>query len=119
MNIGKAIGIFCNINSDKYTLLEKGEAIYEVLQMPTHMSITKADMLKVIDWLWNIVFELRGQEQLTDEEMISQLEDIIRDRKSFLEGDEEHDEIYKKDLEALEKAIEELRAKNYEQKRQN
>lgn len=67
MNIGKAIGIFCNINSDKYTLLEKGEAIYEVLQMPTHMSITKADMLKVIDWLWNIVFEF-GSKELTDEE---------------------------------------------------
>ena len=118
MNIGKAIGIFCNINSDKYTLLEKGEAIYEVLQMQTHMSIAKADMLKVIDWLWNQVFEF-GSKEPTDEEIISQLEDIIRDRKSFLEGNEEHDKIYLKDIEALERAIEELRAKNYEQERQN
>ena len=67
MKIGKAIGIFCNINSDKYTLLEKGEAIYEVLQMPTHMSITKADLLKVIDWLWNQVFELSDQEETETE----------------------------------------------------
>jgi hypothetical protein len=109
MNIRKAIGIFCNINNDKYALLEKGEAIYEVLQMPTHMSITKDDMLQVIDWLWNIVFEF-GSKEPTDEEIISQIEDIIRDRKSFLEGNEEHDKIYLKDIEALERAIEELRA---------
>lgn len=66
MNIGKAIGIFCDINNDKYTLLDKGEAIYEILQMPTHMSITKDDMLKVIDWLWNQVFEF-GSKEPTDE----------------------------------------------------
>lgn len=67
MNTRTAIGIFCNINIDKCTLLEKGEAIYEVLQMPSHMSITKDDMLKVIDWLWNQVFELSDQEETETE----------------------------------------------------
>lgn len=36
MKLGKACAIFYDIESDKYTDLEKGEAIQKVLDMPTH-----------------------------------------------------------------------------------
>lgn len=35
----------------------------EVLKMPTHNSITKAAMLKVIAWLWDMVFEWEDGEE--------------------------------------------------------
>ena len=59
MNIGKAIGIFHKINSSEYTLEEKGEAILNVVKMPTHNSITKAAMLEVINFLLNELFEIK------------------------------------------------------------
>lgn len=58
MNIGKAVAIFANIESDKYTVEEKGTAIMQVTQMPTHNGITKIAMLKVIWWLLNLAFDL-------------------------------------------------------------
>lgn len=58
MNIGKACAIFDQIESEKYTPEEKGEAILLVAQMPTHMSITKGAMLKVIWWLLNLAFDI-------------------------------------------------------------
>ena len=57
MKIGTACAIFDNIDSPDFTDLEKGEAIYEVLKMPTHNSITKDKMLNVINWLFDKVFE--------------------------------------------------------------
>lgn len=57
MKTGKACAIFYDIESDKYTNLEKGEAIQEVLDMPTHNGITKSTMLKVIKYLFDMVFE--------------------------------------------------------------
>lgn len=58
MNIGKACGIFLDIENENYTAEEKGEAILQVVQMPTHNGITKATMLKVIWWLLNLAFDL-------------------------------------------------------------
>ena len=55
MKISKACAIFENIDSPDFTDLEKGEAIYEVLKMPTHNSITKDKMLNVIKWLFDKV----------------------------------------------------------------
>lgn len=57
MKISKACTIFESIDSPDFTDLEKGEAIYEVLKMPTHNSITKDKMLSVIKWLFDKVFE--------------------------------------------------------------
>lgn len=57
MNAGKAMAIVKQIDSDKYTDEEKAEAIYVVMNMPTHMSITKDEMIKAIKWLWNRCFE--------------------------------------------------------------
>ena len=56
MNIGKAMAIFHNINSDKYSETEKAMAIYRVMHMETHNSVTKNSMLKVIRWLWDRQF---------------------------------------------------------------
>lgn len=41
MNIGKAQAVFEQIRSDKYSETEKLQAIWAVLDMPTHNGITK------------------------------------------------------------------------------
>lgn len=58
MRIGKACGIFLNIQSKEYSNNEKGEAIMQVCGMPTHYGITKPAMLRVIWYLLNICFDL-------------------------------------------------------------
>ena len=58
MKINTACQIFLQVNSDKYTDEEKGTAIYEVLKMPTHNGITKDAMLKVIEYLLNLAFDI-------------------------------------------------------------
>lgn len=66
MNIGYARAVFENINSDKYSDYEKAMAIYRVINMETHNSVTKASMLEAIRWLWDRHFEfefVEGGEQ--------------------------------------------------------
>ncbi len=58
MNIGTACGIFLNIMSDKYSDSEKGAAIMQVCQMPTHNGVPKKAMLQVIWYLLNLAFEV-------------------------------------------------------------
>ena len=58
MKIGKACAIFLQIDSDKYTEEEKGEAIFRVVQMPTHNGINKDAMLKVIGWLLRLAYDV-------------------------------------------------------------
>lgn len=58
MKISTACKVFLQVNSDKYTDEEKGTAIYEVLKMPTHNGITKDAMLKVIEYLLNLAFDI-------------------------------------------------------------
>lgn len=53
MGMGKACAIFSQINSDKYSEAEKILAIRIVVDMETHNSITKDEILKVMDWLWH------------------------------------------------------------------
>lgn len=57
MNIGYARAVFDNINSDKYSENEKALAIYTIMNMETHNSVTKGSMLKVIRWLWDRHYE--------------------------------------------------------------
>lgn len=57
MNFGEAMAIVIKIDSDKFTDEEKATAIYLVMNAPTHNSITKDNMLKVIKWLWNKNYE--------------------------------------------------------------
>ena len=61
MNNGKARAIFDNIENASESIEEKGEAIYIVVNMATHKSVTKGGMLKVIRWLWDRVFEIKQE----------------------------------------------------------
>lgn len=45
------------LNSDK-SEIEKGEAIYRILQLKTHNSITKTDMLAVIQFLFEMSYDV-------------------------------------------------------------
>lgn len=56
MNIGTAIKIFNNIFDDAYTIEEKGVAIRTIIDMETHNSITKCQMLKAMNWMWEQIF---------------------------------------------------------------
>lgn len=58
MKIGQAYKILDNINSDEYTVDEKAMAIREILDMETHNGVTKAVLLKAMNWLWNEHYEL-------------------------------------------------------------
>ena len=46
---------------------------------------------------------------MTREKIISQLTDLIRDRESFLNGDYDHDRVFRKDIKALKTAIKVLK----------
>lgn len=59
MRIGKARAIWEDIESDQWDRETKAIAIYQVLSMETHNSVTKKSCLKVIAWLWNQIFEWR------------------------------------------------------------
>lgn len=61
LNIGKARAIFDNIENASESTEEIGAAIYIVMNMETHNSVTKDSMLKVIRWLWNRAFELEQE----------------------------------------------------------
>ena len=61
MNISMARLIFTNINTDKVSDVTKGIAIRTIMEMETHNSITKKDMLAVIEWLWHQVFIEEGE----------------------------------------------------------
>lgn len=63
MKIIRAIKIFHEINSSDYSLEEKGNAILQIVTMPTHNSITKAAMIEVIKFLLNELFEIEESEQ--------------------------------------------------------
>lgn len=62
MTIGKAAAIFSDIESGKFADEEKAEAIYIILEMPTHNGISKNGMLKVIEWLLYRCFEFEKRE---------------------------------------------------------
>lgn len=63
MKIGKAVAIFMQIESAKYTEDEKALAIYHVLEMPTHNSITKDSILKATKYLWDKLYEVKGKNE--------------------------------------------------------
>lgn len=58
MNIGKAVAICENLDSEEYSLEEKALAIHEVMNMPTHMSVKKDTLVGMIKWLWNFNLEV-------------------------------------------------------------
>ena len=58
MKIGQAYKILDNIDSDEYTVEEKALAIRVILDMATHNGVTKAVLLKALNWLWKEHYEL-------------------------------------------------------------
>lgn len=61
MTKGRALAIFENIENASVSIEEKGLAIYIVMNMATHNSVTKASMLKVIRWLLDRAFEIKQE----------------------------------------------------------
>lgn len=68
MNIGTARAIFDSIENEGISVEEKGLAVRMILDMETHNSVRKSDMLKVMDWLWHQSFEMKqeGEQNETD-----------------------------------------------------
>lgn len=63
MKFGQAYKILENIDSEVYTVDEKAMAIKVILDMETHNGVTKAVLLKAMNWLWNEHYELLDGEQ--------------------------------------------------------
>lgn len=68
MTNGLAIAILEQINSEKYSINEKGLAIYKVLSMETINGITKAQLKKALMWLWHQHFEMADPVDILEEE---------------------------------------------------
>lgn len=64
MKLGDAIVIAKNINKEMENCdtLTKGEAIYEILQAETLNSVTKNELIQIIQWLWDMCFEVSEQD---------------------------------------------------------
>ena len=56
---GTAITIFKNLFDSRHSIEEKGAAIRTVIDMETHNSITKCQMLVAMNWMWEQIFELK------------------------------------------------------------
>lgn len=61
MQLGLAIAIFKDIENLKWTDDERAMAIFKVLNMETHNSIFKADLLKVLKWLFEQHFQVESE----------------------------------------------------------
>ena len=59
MDMGTAYVIFQNIDALDISDEEKAAAIFKVVNMETHNSVTKASMLKVLRWLLEFSFEIK------------------------------------------------------------
>ena len=58
MNIGKAVAICENLDSEEHSIEDKLHAIHEVMNMPTHMGVKKDTLIGMIKWLWNFSLEV-------------------------------------------------------------
>ena len=63
MSIGQARAIFENLDKPNCMMECKGLAIRTILDMATHNSITKAQLLKAMDWMWNQIYEIEEETQ--------------------------------------------------------
>lgn len=87
MNIGKACAVFEQINSEKYEEQEKLNAIKQVIEMPTHNSISKEEIINAFRWFFNWAAEESNKNHsnadrirnMTDEELAEWLHNISQD----------------------------------------
>ena len=61
MSIEQARAIFENLEEPNCMIECKGLAIRTILDMATHNSVTKKQLLKAMDWMWNQMFEMEDQ----------------------------------------------------------
>lgn len=61
MSLGTACAIFHNIDNPDISEEEKAAAIFKVINMETHNSVTKASMLKALRWLLELSFDIREE----------------------------------------------------------
>lgn len=89
MGLGKANAIFKNLDSDKYTNLEKVDAIKTVVDMETHNSITKDEILKAFKWLLSIDYIINDIEGVimgkSDGEILTGILDDLSNDVSYEE----------------------------------
>jgi len=64
MNIGKACAICNDINHCGLSDDEKGLAIYTMMNMETHNSITKKTLLDIIKYLFQLCFDVEKMENI-------------------------------------------------------
>ena len=57
MTAGKALGIMQRINDPKISAVEKALAIRRILEMPTHNSVRKDDLLTALRWAITLLFD--------------------------------------------------------------
>ncbi len=58
-----AIDIVKDLSNNNVSDNERALAIYQVMNMPTLMSVTKAEMVNVIRWLWHQAFRFETEEK--------------------------------------------------------
>lgn len=76
MNIGRACGIFINIESDNFTEDEKLVAIRDVLkEMVTYNGITKDNILKAFRWFFDWAVEETVEETVDIPDLIRLIEE--------------------------------------------
>lgn len=63
MKTSYAIQIIKNIANENISDNEKALAIYEVMNMPTRMSITKAELVNALIWLWHQAYHFEKVEK--------------------------------------------------------
>jgi hypothetical protein len=68
MTNGQAMMIFENINSDAYTINEKGLAIHQILSMATLNGVSKDKIQRAFIWLWHQHFEMNDPVDLLTED---------------------------------------------------
>ena len=79
MNIGRACGIFMNIDSDNFTEDEKLVAIRDVLkEMVTYNGITKDNILKAFRWFFDWAVEETVKEPVDIPDLIRLIEEQPR-----------------------------------------
>lgn len=61
MNTGTAWAIFQNIDNPDISTEEKAAAIFKIINMETHNSVTKASMLKALRWLLELSFDIQEE----------------------------------------------------------
>lgn len=62
ISVGRALGIFSDIENPEISDREKGEAIYIILNRPHRLNeVKKEEMLRVMRWLWRRCFRVRKE----------------------------------------------------------